>query len=268
MGGLQTITRVLPVSVAMLFAVAALAAPGADNASKGGQADSSAQTTPAEPVTPAPAAATPRGDAARGLGPRAQAAAPNAAPTAAPAEPSTIMSMLVPLGVVLGVIIACAAVFRRVVIGNGTIAAAFGAGGRAPSGVLEVLGRFPIARGQTLVLLKLDRRVLLVGHCSPTRGGSGGFSTICELSDAEDVASILMKVNEGSGDSLSAKFNELLNQQQDLGIEDMTRRARGTIADTDDQMGVAPFEPRSGGGIAARVDVLKAHLSGKARGRA
>lgn len=266
MGGLLTITRVVPVALAMLCASAAIAEPSAAEPQAGGTPTPAAQVATGEAAAPAAGAGAPRGDAGRALGPRTPTSAPGAG--AAPAEPSTIMSMLVPLGVVLGVIIACAAIFKRVVVGNGSIAAAFGAGGRAPSGVLEVLGRFPIARGQTLVLLKLDRRVLLVGHCAPTRGGSGGFQTICELADPEDVASILMKVNEGSGDSLSAKFNELLNQQQDLGIEDMTRRSRGANLDTDDEMSATSFDPRARGGIAARVDVLKAHLSGKSRGRA
>lgn len=84
------------------------------------------------------------------------------------------------------------------------LAAQLGPAGRAPQGLLEVLGRYPVSRGHSLVLLKLDRRVLLLGQ-SPS-----GFTTLSELTDAEDVASVLTKAADADGASMSRRFSELL----------------------------------------------------------
>lgn len=81
-----------------------------------------------------------------------------------------------------------------------------GAAGRSPSGVLEVLGRYPISRGQTLVLLRLDRRIVLLSQTP------AGFSTLSEVSDPDEVASILMKARDDEGASLAARFNTLLRE--------------------------------------------------------
>ena len=91
----------------------------------------------------------------------------------------------------------------RLSLGGG-LASQIGAGGRAPSGVLEVLGRFPVARGQTLVLLKMDRRILLLGM------GTAGFSTLAEITDPDEVASLLVKTRDDEGETLAAKFNAML----------------------------------------------------------
>lgn len=92
----------------------------------------------------------------------------------------------------------------------GGFGAAMGPGGRSPAGVLEILGRYPAGRGSTLVLLKLDRRVLLLAQ-GVGRGG-GGFTTLCEVTDAEDVASILVKTRDAEGDSLASRFRSLLTR--------------------------------------------------------
>lgn len=115
------------------------------------------------------------------------------------------------------------------------LAAQLGVGGRAPQGVLEVLGRYPVSRGHSLVILKLDRRVLLVGQ-SPS-----GFSTLSELTDPEDVASILIKTADDHGRSMNRKFSELLR-----GAERDTKLIEGETAD------VAPMSPRSAMRLARR----------------
>lgn len=83
-----------------------------------------------------------------------------------------------------------------------------GPGGRAPSGVLEVLGRYPVSRGQTLVLLKMDRRVLLLGQ------SSSGFQTLAEVTDPDEVASLLIKTRDEEGASLAARFTEMLREME------------------------------------------------------
>ncbi len=108
------------------------------------------------------------------------------------------------LAAVLSLIFALRWVFVRAARARGGLVGKLGAGGRAPSGLLEVLGRYPVARGQTLVLLRVDRRVLLLSQ------SSSGFSTLAEMRDTDDVASILGKAMDEEGSSMTSRFQNLL----------------------------------------------------------
>lgn len=124
----------------------------------------------------------------------------------APSNNGWLVRSMVGLGVVLGL-----ALLLRILIGNmsarsGSIRAQLGAGGRAPSGLLEVLARYPVSRAQTLVLLRVDRRVLLLSQ------GAGGFRPLSEITDAESVASIISQADDDAGESMTARFNDLLRQ--------------------------------------------------------
>lgn len=134
-------------------------------------------------------------------------------PDAAPVSLS-LTSMVAPLAAVIGLIIIGAAIFKKLAAKHGGIAGAIGPGGKAPSGLLEVLGRYPISRGQSFILLRVDRRVLLLSHITGLRGSSGGFSTLCEITDAEDVASILLKVSEAEGHGPTGKFEQFLKSYE------------------------------------------------------
>lgn len=117
------------------------------------------------------------------------------------------------LAIVLSLVLALATVAKKLARKNGHLAAALGASGPRPAGLLEVLGRYPIARGQTLILLKLDRRVLLIGHtASRLRGGPGSLATLCEITDAESVADILARSQDAEHASISARFQSLLHR--------------------------------------------------------
>lgn len=112
------------------------------------------------------------------------------------------------LTVVVSLILAAAALMRRFAGRSGSLIHALGAGGRAPSGLLQILGRYPVGRGQTLVLLKLDRRVLLLCQTGASRGG--GMQTLCEVTDPDEVASILLRTAEAEGRTLQARFREMI----------------------------------------------------------
>lgn len=84
-------------------------------------------------------------------------------------------------------------------------------GGR-PGGVLEVLGRYPVARSQSLLLLKVGGRIVLVHQ---TRAG---MSTISEVSDPQEVAALLARV-ESAGRAPAGAFHGLLRR--------MSRRPAG-----------------------------------------
>ena len=94
---------------------------------------------------------------------------------------------------------------RAISRGGTSLASRLGPGGRAPAGLLEVLGRYPLARAHQLVLLRLDRRVLLVSQ------QGGGMRTLCEVTDPEEVASILVLAGEAEGSSLAAKFRSAMS---------------------------------------------------------
>jgi len=80
-----------------------------------------------------------------------------------------------------------------------------GAAGR-PSGVVEILARYPVGKGQTLVLLKLARRVLLVHQ----HGNS--MQTLTEVTDPDEVASLLGRIESGSSERDAPRFRNLLKQ--------------------------------------------------------
>lgn len=113
------------------------------------------------------------------------------------------------LAAVLGIAVALAWATKRFARARGTLAAAIGPGGASPSGVLEVLGRYPLARGITLVLLKIDARVLLVSQSMSRAGAS--MQTLCEIDEPDQIASILLKASRNERASIADRFQSLLS---------------------------------------------------------
>ncbi|HYE02592.1 MAG TPA: hypothetical protein VD963_05090 [Phycisphaerales bacterium] len=131
----------------------------------------------------------------------------------ATAAPAGLLRTGLSLALVVGLVLAGAALVRRLAGRRAglSLSAAVGPGGPSPAGLLEVLGRYPLARGQTLILLRLERRVLLLSHTTGGRlGRSAGLHTLAELADPDEVASIIVKTRDADGESISARFNELL----------------------------------------------------------
>lgn len=111
------------------------------------------------------------------------------------------------LALVLALIFGARAVVKRAA-GRAGLLGQLGAGGRAPSGILEVLGRYPVARGQTLVLLRMDRRALLLSQ------SSAGFSLLAQVDDPDEVASLLVQARDAEGDSMAERFRGLLRSME------------------------------------------------------
>lgn len=82
---------------------------------------------------------------------------------------------------------------------------------RAPSGLIEVLGRYPMAGGPTLLLLRADRRVLLLAQGRASRLGGATLATLAEFGDVDEVASILAQARDARDESISARFGSLLS---------------------------------------------------------
>jgi len=169
---------------------------------------------PAAPAAPAPDA-QPLRESARDAGDpesrpllapsrKVAAAAVDGAATSRPAESSSWLRVAGALALVLALIFVARAALKRVAA-KGGLRGQFGAGGRAPSGVLEVLGRYPVSRGQSLVLLRVDQRVLLLSQAGT------GFRTLANFDDPSDVASLLMRTRDEESESLSGRFKQMLS---------------------------------------------------------
>ncbi|MHC4990141.1 MAG: FliO/MopB family protein [Planctomycetota bacterium] len=123
------------------------------------------------------------------------------------------------LAVVIGVLLLARLMVRR---GGGVLDRA-----RRPSGVLSVLARYPVGRGQHLVLLQLGRRLVLA-HQS-----AGGMSAITEVVDPDEVASLLSRVEAATGGTQRSFQTALRRFESDHRRLEPTRRAFATNRRTD-----------------------------------
>ena len=130
----------------------------------------------------------------RGRGAVAQEFAPLGGSASGEAIGSGSMAQtLAALAVVIGLVVVCAVAYRWIASRSGGLAGQL-VPARAPAGIIEVLGRYPLGRGQALVLLKLDRRVLLVSQTAGARvGAPPTMQTLCEVNDPDEVAAIVAK---------------------------------------------------------------------------
>lgn len=99
-------------------------------------------------------------------------------------------------------------------------------GGRRPSGVVEILARYPIVKGQQVMLMKVARRILVV-HQS-----NDGMRTLAELSSAEEVADLMARIEAGDRVAKDPRFEASL--QSALKGDVRGGSVRGLDADTDD----------------------------------
>jgi flagellar biogenesis protein FliO len=135
---------------------------------------------------------------------------------AQPASPGSMFQTIIALAAVLALIGVFAAIIKVASKRSGGLLAALGPATRSPQGLVEVLARYPVAGGTQLVVLKFDQRVLLLCQ-SANKGFRSGvsMSTLCELDDPRDVASILLKTRNAEETSLAAKFQSMLAQEDD-----------------------------------------------------
>ena len=107
-----------------------------------------------------------------------------------------LVRVLLALGVVVVLLFGVRKLMRRA---GGSLG-----GGRRPSGVLQVHARYPVARGQHLVLVQVGPRMLLVHQ------GSGTMRTLSEF-HGEDLTDLRARLESG-GRSPKA-FQRLLESQ-------------------------------------------------------
>ncbi|MBL9147177.1 MAG: FliO/MopB family protein [Phycisphaerae bacterium] len=194
------------------------------------------------PAKPAPTAATPSpaprpialpASASRNEESAARAGNDEARPIAKPSGNFT--GDAIRTGLALVGVLVLIFVFRWVLRRVGDPLAA-----RRPSGVVQVLSRFPLAKGQTILLLEVGRRVLCV-HQSAT-----GAATLCAFDDLTEIADLKARIEAGSSEraaferqlvhSLERERPAVANAPRELLLEsaetvDLTKR-RGRAAAT------------------------------------
>jgi len=134
---------------------------------------------------------------------------------------------------VVGLIVVLAVVYKWLAGKAGGLAGQVGAAGKAPAGLVSVLARYPIGRGQTLILLKIDRRVLLLCQSASGRVRGGVTTrTLSEITDPEEVASIIAKTDgTGNFDNVLHGYESMGEQSEemrDVEVVDLTRK-RGNL---------------------------------------
>ncbi len=201
-----------------LTALALSATPAAAQAVGPGLQDLPGLHAPASPPTPSPddtAPATARASRPLGAPPADAAPEPRRTaltdPDAAPRAPAGGVAQTgLALAGVLAIILGLAWAYKRAARSSGGLSGSLGAGGRAPAGLVEVLARYPLAARHTLVVLRFDRRVLLCSMTGSSRAAGAGMSVLCELTEPEDVASVLVKARDAAGESIARSFERSL----------------------------------------------------------
>jgi flagellar biogenesis protein FliO len=142
------------------------------------------------------------------------------------------------LVLVLGLVIVCAGGYRWLASRAGGLAGQL-AGTGAPAGIIDVLGRYPLGRGQSLLLLRVAGRVLLVAQAAGGRvGAAATMQTLCEIDDPVEVASIvgrtasapggfrevIARLERGEGAAPSAR-----HEHGGIEVVDLTARSRGAL---------------------------------------
>jgi flagellar biogenesis protein FliO len=218
---------------------------------------------------PALAGPQPSGVEQKSLGPASSRGAPGAAGESLPLRSSSpeskvggsTLQTVAALGGVITVILIAGVVVKRVARRGGGLLGALGPGGRAPSGLMEILGRYPVGRGATLVLLKVDRRILLLCQGGGKLGGAG-MTTLSEITDPEEVASILLKTRDEEGDSMARRFQSVLRGEEQTAAEVLdappaTRSAAAITGPDSFELSQARAKSKPVAAIRTRLDSLR-----------
>ena len=164
--------------------------PTAQAAVAPGTASSSAQTTQPDPSNSLPA--TER----RALGVASPSSTGVASASGKP-DSAWLLNTLAALGAVIGLMLVLRAIVMRAV---GKSAAT----SRSPA--IEVLARSVVAPRSNVLLLRVGRRILVVGETA------SGLRTLSDVSDPEEVASLLTLLEAAKPNSVTQTFAQALGQ--------------------------------------------------------
>jgi len=109
-----------------------------------------------------------------------------------------LVRILIALAAVVGLLFLLRPLLKRT-------AGGWAAAGK-PSGILEVLARYPAGRNQQFLILKWGRRIVLL-H----RNGAA-MTTLGELTDPEEVAGFLTRMESGVKEKEAKRFRSLMQE--------------------------------------------------------
>ncbi|MCE9591841.1 MAG: flagellar biosynthetic protein FliO [Planctomycetes bacterium] len=179
----------------------------AASAGVGAGSDPAASVPSSAPLPPVPATDA-KESLPLGSGHASPRAPGGANPTATPLS-AWFTNTLIALVVVIGAVFLLRSILTKLT-------------GRSPVAsnrhVLEVLARVGVASKSHVLLVKLGRRILVVGE-SPS-----GLNTLADIDDAEEVAAILQTVNARKAGSATAGFAQTMDRfDSEYGDEDLRR---------------------------------------------
>lgn len=160
--------------------------------------------------------------------------------------PTWSMRTLGATGAVLGLILLAASVLKRTT-------RSLSSEGKAVSGLVEVLARYPFGRHQTLVLVKIDRRILIL--CQNQQK----TTLISEITDPEEVVSILRKCRDDQGESFDRRLEDLIKQSEGGSGDDLNSAWDGSGSDGHDVVDLTRRSPRRNG--RQRLAATSAHAA-------
>jgi flagellar protein FliO/FliZ len=162
--------------------------------------------------TDAPSSSVPAGGS-RKLTPRKSVAHRSPGHTAAPTPSTAIGTVVSSLAIVLGLFAGLVWLTRRMApAGSAAL----------PKEAVELLGRAPLAGRQSMQLVRIGNRILLVA-LSPT-----GAQTLTEITDPVEVEHLAALCQRGKSNSASATFNGVLRRlASEPGNDPPRSRARG-----------------------------------------
>ena len=139
---------------------------------------------------------------------------------------------------VVGVIVLLSMVMKRSARAAGLVGA-LGPGGPSPSGLLAVLGRYPVGPRQQIVLLRAHDRVLLIDHEVGRLGrGGGAMRMLYAFEEPEAVADLLARTKDESTDRVAGRFRELVGRfaapQSEAAPDHTSAHRRRVIHDSGD----------------------------------
>ena len=150
---------------------------------------------PAPGARPAPQEELPLGPAAEAV----DRGSPHPEAPASPAVGESGLGELARVALALGAVLVLVFLTRFLIRVGSPLA-----GGGRPSGVLAVLARYPVARGQHLVLLKSGSRVLLLHQTRSV------ITPLSEVVEPAEVAELLGRIEGAARDTSPGRFPALL----------------------------------------------------------
>lgn len=149
---------------------------------------------------------------------------------------SAFMGQVVPTALALGAVIAVIFVARALVKRFGDRLG----GGKRPSGVVEVLARYPFARGHHIVLIKVGRRILV------THQSAQGITTLSEFTSHAEVADLMARCEAGARGTDQFTFDSLLrSSDREFDAPVLAERRSAANAQRNDARSSLPASVRS-----------------------